>query len=65
MSCHTDFREILNSLEAQLFGLFGQKDVMQDWKSVAAEYWHTQYLIYSGSSIPTFYCLVHFSDRGV
>lgn len=30
MSCHTDFREILNSLEAQLFGLFGQKDVMQD-----------------------------------
>lgn len=38
MSCHTDFREMLNSLEAQLFGLFGQKDVMQDWKSVAAEY---------------------------
>lgn len=37
MSCHTDFREILNSLTAQLFGLFGQKDFMQDWKSVAAD----------------------------
>lgn len=30
MSCHTDFREMLNSLKAQLFGLFGQKDFMQD-----------------------------------